>query len=98
MDTVHHSSGCTSVSSLSLEKTSPSGREEPTSFKESLKNLERPLTFSSPSSYWEGHRFSNTPKLSAHSQLPRSGEIPALSSLLPQYLRSASARTFHAIR
>jgi hypothetical protein len=39
MDTPHHSSAYTSASSLSLEKRSPSTREKPRSFKESLKNL-----------------------------------------------------------
>jgi hypothetical protein len=45
MDTVHHSSACTSASSLSLEKRSPSAQEKPRSFKESLKNLGRATYF-----------------------------------------------------
>jgi hypothetical protein len=45
MDRVHHSSGCTSVSSLSLEKESPAAREKPRSFKESLINLGKAAYF-----------------------------------------------------
>jgi hypothetical protein len=45
MDTVPHSSGCTSLSSLSLEKRSPFAREKPKSFKESLKTLGKATYF-----------------------------------------------------
>jgi hypothetical protein len=45
MDTVHHSSACTSASSLPLEKRSPSAREKPRSLKESLKNLGKATYF-----------------------------------------------------